>query len=269
MDRVRNAGLILAILAASGVAMADHDHAHMHHDDVVEGEAASDDRPLRITGTFGVTAASYSNMLYVGDYEGARLGLSASRGAFELGADLGAYRLRKNGLLIHGVGDLAAHASWTALERGRASIGIMAMTGIPTGSSTDGFGMGHVMVMGHVFGTYTAGRTTLAASLGYAHALGGGQAHNHGGGSWPLVDPMTMSELTASTSVEQAFTSSLFGGIGVSYAEPLDMGDRRAIADAGVGVRSGRFTTRGVFQAGLAGDPFDMRGSMTVSAAFE
>ena len=261
--------LMFALLATSAVAKADHDHAHMHDDDGASGGAMPEAPSVRLTGTFGLSAASFSNMLYVGDYEGARVGLAAARGPFELGVELAAYRLRKNGLLRHGLGDLATRASWTAIETRGASLGIMAMAGFPTGSATDGFGMGHVMMMGHAFGTLTAGRTTFVGAFGYARSLGGGAAHaKHGGGSWPLVDPMTASEIVASISIERVLSRAFFAGVGVSYAEPLDIGDRRAIVDAGVGWRRGRYTTRGLFQAGIAGEPFDLRGSMTVSAGF-
>lgn len=257
---------VLVLAASPAIAWAEHDHAHMQHD---EAPAPGDARDVRITGMFGVVAASYSNTLYAGDYQGVRLGLGVARGPFEVGLELPAYRLRKNGLLLRGIGDVGVHASWSALQRPHGAVGIAAMAGIPTGNATDGLGMGHLMLMGHVYGTWTAGRTTLTGAVGYARALGSASEHaNHGGGTWPLVDPMTTSELTASASVARALGASLSAGAGVTYAEPLDLGERRLVVEAGLGWHRGRYGGRGTFAAGVMGEPFDLRGMMSATAAF-
>jgi hypothetical protein len=129
--------------------------------------------------------------------------------------------------------------------------------------------MGHVMLMGHGWGAALLGRTTVRGLIGYGRALGGAAEHaHHGGGAWPLVDPMTVSELIGAAGIERSLTRTLSAGARTGLALPLEAGETRVTLTARVAWSRGRYRTAAELGAGLAGEPFDLRGVITTSARF-
>jgi hypothetical protein len=127
--------------------------------------------------------------------------------------------------------------------------------------------MGHVMVMPAVYGTAARGRIVGSASLGYSRALGGDMDHDHG--SWPLVEPMLMSEVSWSAGADVAWTPAMSTGLHVGGGIPAGAsGDTRVSGGARVAWHAGRVESAAEIQAGLAGDPFKVRGVVSTALSF-
>lgn len=249
-----------------GFAAAEHMH---HHDPAPVDDTAE----VAAGSTFGASvsllAASYRHVLYEGDYQGLAAGFVWSRGRVAASAELAGYRLRRNGLVSHGIGDVMLHGMVTALDGGHVTAGGMLMVGLPTGNDIEGLGMGHVMVMPSAWSTLAFGRSSAMVTFGYVRGLGGANAHaKHGQGLWPIVDPMTMSELTAGAQVDHMLVPALGLGAKLAAAFPLDLGDTRVVGSLRAVWIMGRFQTSAEVQVGLAGDPFGFRGLMQTSATF-
>jgi hypothetical protein len=265
VDRVRNA-LIAAVAVVpllGRTARAEHDHGHAQHHAGDAGGGASD----VVTGSLGLVAARYETMFYRGDYAGLDAGLTWSHGRFVVGANVPAYRLERNGETIYGLGDIVVHGEITAVERGALALGASLAVSFPTGADRKSLGMGHTMAMGAAWGTWRTGALALGGSAGYSRVLGGLGAHaGHGAG--PIVEPMGMSELTFGASADLSVATSLALGVRATaaLAVPRDDGDDRATAGVRVTLVHGRFTTSAAIDAGLVGDPYQLRG--TIATAF-
>ncbi len=254
--------LLAAAVALPRLALADHDHHH-HHEPAPD--AASPGSTL--AATLSLTAAGYTNIAFVGDYQGVEAGARWARGRWSVMASIPAYRLVKNGATYHGPGDLMGHAAVTLLEGATASAGIALPVSVPTGSQRDGLGMGHVMLMPAAWGSLSTRGLTIGASVGYGRALGGdAEAHQHGTG--PLVDPMNFEELTYGGSVDLAVAKALRVGARLSGAIALDDGVDRLIGGVRAIWTEGRVTTGAELQVGLDGDPFNVRGVVETALAF-
>lgn len=270
-------------------AHADHDHDHDHapdHADHAHGQdhAADGAHPQghqvvlgghhhgdsSLAVSLGFLAASYDARLFTGDYQGIVVGARWARGRFGAQLGLPAYRLTKNGKVVHGLGDLLAHGHVALLETRGVTAGLMLMGSAPTGDGDAGLGMGHVMVMGEGWATWATRTVSVTGSFGYGYALGGGSAHaQHGGGMWPLVDPMNASELTFGATGMVALARTVAAGVRAQGAIPVGDGDERVIGAARVVWRAGRVETSAELQAGLVGDPFKLRGMVETSYRFE
>jgi hypothetical protein len=268
MDRVRNALTAAAAvgLTWAGAAPARADHEHHHHPAPADPAPAATDT---VDVTVGVVGARYESRFYAGDYQGVTAGATWRHGRFGVGAAVAAYRLNRNGQTLYGLGDVMVHGDVTLLERGAVAAGVMVGVSAPTGDDRKGLGMGHLMLMGAGWATWRAtGRLALGANAGYGRALGGAAAHaEHGGGSWPLVDPMGSSELTFGASVDVAVADALTLGVVTAgaIALPRDDGDDRLTAGVHVIVAAGRFTTTAAIGAGIVGDPYELRGTLTTA----
>jgi hypothetical protein len=258
MDRVRLAGAIVALLSSS--AYADHDHHHH----APAGESSS------VTASVGAIAASYDSRLYEGDYQGGSLGLAWARGRFEVAVRGLAYQIDRNGKTYRGFGDTMVHGTARLWERGGLSAGAHSMIMAPTGEAMTGLGMGHWMLMPAAWASYTHDIVTLGGSLGYARGVGGEDAHaeHGGGGAWPLVEPMSFSEITYDATAMISVASSLSLGARVLGAMPLADDDMRTIGGARISWRIGRIETLAELQAGLTGDPVKLRGLVSTSMTF-
>jgi hypothetical protein len=276
VDRVRNA--LTAAAAAVGItwaaappARADHEHHH-HHEPAGSTGAAAPAPTDAVDLLVGVVGARYESRLYDGDYQGASLGASWRRGRFGVAAGVAAYRLTRNGQVLYGLGDLMFHGDVALIERDAAAAGVMLGVSAPTGDDRKGLGMGHVMIMAAGWATWRpAGPLTLNANAGYGRVLGSAGAHaEHGGGSWPLVDPMGASELTFGASADVAVADAIAIGAVTAgaIAVPRDDGDDRLTAGVHVIVAAGRFTTTAAIGAGLVGDPYELRGTLSTAVRF-
>jgi hypothetical protein len=253
----------LAVVLGTTAVRADH----THH------QPTSDANDAAIVGTFGVVAGSYESRLYRGDYQGLELAARWSRPRFSLAVGLPAYRLTKNGADTYGIGDLALSGDLTLLARGPAVVGLALAVGLPTGGARAGLGMGHMMVMSAAWVRLNAHRRfAVTGSAGYGRAIGGAGTHaEHGGGAWPLVDPMTASELIGGVGLEVALTDAFRAGVRGTGALPVprDGNASRVTAGIVVGVTYGRFDTTAMVDAGLAGHPSTVRGMVATSLRFD
>jgi hypothetical protein len=252
--------VLVALVLAPGAAWAQHDHGHH------EAAPAS-----RFSASLGVIAASYESMFFTGDYQGLVATGRWSRGRFAASLGVTGYRLDKNGKAVTGLGDLMLHGHATLLHAGRITAGAVAMVMAPTGDHDAGLGMGHVMLMPGGWIHWAPGRLALAASAGYARGLGGGNIHaEHGGGAWPLVDPMTPSELTLGASAMVSLASALRAGIRADAAIPTGGEDVRGNQEAALPVCQGprpegtcvsaETARRLSCDCGVGGDPRAARG---------
>jgi hypothetical protein len=243
-----------ALLLSTGSARADHDHS-VHHG----GESA-------FGAGVAMIAASFDTMFYAGNYQGIVPAVSWSNERFGAGVNIALYRLEENGARFYGFGDLVAHAQATLVGNHQLATGVIASVSAPIGDERRGLGMGHPMLMPAAFVTWTIDRVALSATAGYSRAIGGDTDHDHG--MWPIVEPMNLSELTWSASGDYAISRSVHAGARLSGGVPIGNGDHRIVGAARVAWASGRFTSGGELQAGLAGDPFTLRGVVSTAVSF-
>jgi hypothetical protein len=85
---------------------------------------------------------------------------------------------------------------------------------------------------------------------------------------WPIVEPMNMQELTWSASGEYAIAKTVRAGARFSGGVPIGNGDLRVVGAVRAAWTSGAFTTAAELQAGIAGDPFNLRGVVSTALSF-
>jgi len=268
-----------ALALAPRAAAAQHDH-HGGHAHTPAGnlpppargrhgpEAPEAGPRSSFAAALGVLIAGYDSMLFTGDYEGLVATGRWSRGRFAAAAGLTGYRLHKNGKTIAGLGDLMLHGHASLLRAGAVTAGAVAMVMVPTGDHEAGLGMGHVMVMPGAWVSWAPSRIALAASAGYSRGLGDEGIHAEHG-SWPLVDPMSFSELTLGASGTVTLARALRAGVRLDGAIPLGDGTARLTAGVRAVWTHGRFETTAELQGGLAGAPFDARGLLETAVRFD
>jgi hypothetical protein len=112
-------------------------------------------------------------------------------------------------------------------------------------------------------------RIALIGSLGYSRALiHASSLHDHG--MWPLVEPMNMSEVTWSGGGEVTIGDGVRAGAQVSGGVPIGIlpGHDRVVGTLRAAWATGRVDTAAELQAGLVGDPFNIRGVVSTSLRF-
>jgi hypothetical protein len=211
-------------------------------------------------------AASFDTMFYAGNYQGIVPAVQWSRERFAAGASIAMYRLEENGARFYGFGDVIVHGQATVIGDHHAHAGVVAAASAPIGDERSGMGMGHPKAMPAVFGGMHRGRVMLGATAGYSRAIGGDTDHDHG--VWPIVEPMNLAEVTWSAAGDVAITREVNAGVRLSGGVPIGNGDNRIIGGLRAGWRSGRVSTAAELQAGLAGDPFTLRGVVSTALSF-
>jgi hypothetical protein len=249
--------VLLAVLP--GTAAADHQHG------MVTGETKG---ASSFSAGLSLVAAKYDTMEYGGDYQGVVPAVRWANHRFSASANFGAYRLIKNGLERFGAGDAMAHGQAMLLERGNASTGIALAVSAPTGDQRAGLGMGHPMVMPAAYARWSERAFNLDGSIGYGRAFGSDAASHHDHGSGSLVDPMNLQEMTFTAGGDYALARQLRAGGRLSGAVPIGDGATRLVAGARVLWTEGRVDTAFEIQAGLAGDPFSVRGVLETALRF-
>ena len=211
-------------------------------------------------------AAEFETTYYVGSYQGIAPQLGWTHGAFGATAAIGLYHITENGLSRYGVGDamLAAHA--TVISADALQLGAALHVMCPTGSEIDGLGMGHVMVMPSVWGTWHTDPVAIHASAGYSRGLVSLDGHHHG--PMPLVDPMNLQELTWSAGADVDVGHAVRVGGRTIGAIPIGDGVARVIGAGRVAWGTPRVTTAFELQLGVAGDPFTIRGVVDTALRF-
>jgi hypothetical protein len=250
--------IMVCLALASSTAFAQH-----HHGMETQPESTHD----MFGAGVALVAATYETMDYGGNYEGVLPSVRWSRPRFGAAVTAGYYRLEKNGAKLWGQGDLTVHGQALIAGDAHASVGVIAGFTAPIANGQRGMGMGHVMVMPALYGTYGFDRVDVVATAGYSRALGGDMDHDHG--PWPLVEPMLMSELSWSAGGDLRATTDVRVGGRLSGGIPVGgPGETRAVGALRVGWHSGRVDSAAEIQAGLAGDPFTVRGVVSTALSF-
>jgi hypothetical protein len=249
--------LVAIIVMAPAVAMAEH-----HHHGMVTGEAEQGS----FAAGLSLVAAQFDTMEYGGEYQGLVPSMRWSHDRFAVMANLGVYRLQKNGLELYGAGDAMVHGQARLVGDGHVNAGLALAVSAPTGDNLQGLGMGHPMVMPAAYGHWGKGMVSVDGSVGYGRAIGGESHHAHG--VWPLIEPMNMQEVTYAASADVVLAKQLRAGGRVSGAMPIGDGISRVIGGARVLWTEGRVDTAFEIQAGIAGDPFTLRGVLETALRF-
>ncbi|HSN27419.1 MAG TPA: hypothetical protein VLT45_14090, partial [Kofleriaceae bacterium] len=138
----------------------------------------------------------------------------------------------------------------------------------PTGDGQAGTGMGYAMAMPALWSAWTHARVTVAGSAGYSRALVSPLSH-HDHGPWPLVEPMNMSEISWSASGTVTIAPGTRAGARLTGGIPvLETGHDRVEGALRVAWGAGRVDAAAEVQAGIAGDPFTIRGVVETALHF-
>jgi hypothetical protein len=251
--------IALAIVLACAPAYAQHDHGGHEHVDAA--------KPFVATVSF--IAASFDTMQYLGNYEGVIPSLSWGNDRFSAVASASAYRVEKNGADFYGAGDAGIHGAAKVLRHGAAATGVALAASFPTGSEQHGMGMGHLMLMPAVFGEWSTAHLHVGASLGYSRAIGGGSHEGHGAA--PLVAPMWPmwpSEVSWGAALDVMVTHRVVAGARTAGGAPTGTGETRVMVAGRIAWQASRVLTALELQAGVAGDPFTMRGVVSTALSF-
>ena len=230
------------------------------------------------TGIF----ATYENASYTGEYQGVRALASyqlfdrAPDGAprhprLSLEVALPYYRIVRNGLTQHGLGDLGVDARVVAYRSSdqRLSVGPELALTVPTGDAQRDLGMGHVMLMPGAWLKLQQDRLLLIVQAAYGRAATDlhGSGHHHEA-VFPLVNPMNMQELEHSIALGYAVHESveletrLFGAVPINSP----MGTARELIAGGARVSVGIFAVGVEVQVPLVGAIFRAKTLLSASA---
>lgn len=235
--------------------------------------SSSDDADSSYEADVSLVAATFSpsqtdNMFYGGNYQGVVASGGWAMDRFAAGASWSYYRVTRNGIDEYGVGDIVVHGQVALLRTADVQAGALFALSVPTGDDTEGFGMGHLMAMPAAYATWRTGRLALSGSAGYSRALFVPSGHVHG--MAPLVDPMNMSEITWSGAAEVAIASGIRAGARLAGGLPVGVlpGEDRVIGALRVAWGDRSIDTAAELQAGLSGDPFNVRGVISTALRF-
>jgi hypothetical protein len=246
------------LVGLTGSAWAEHHHMDMDHADA-PGHA--------LGAGLALVAATFDTGPFVGNYQGVLPSVQWSRARYGVAASTGIYRVDENGSDFYAFGDVLVHGRVAIAGNPHAGVGAIAGVSAPTGDAQRGTGMGHVMVMPAFYGMVARGVVTGSATVGYSRALGGDMDHDHG--SWPLVEPMLMSEVSWSAGADVAVRSGMSTGVHFAGGIPAGAsGDTRVQAGARFAWHTGRVESAAEIQAGLVGDPFTVRGVVSTALSF-
>lgn len=253
---IATAGLIASLTGVARAQHADHEMSAGEH-----GSGAS-----AVSVGVALEAAEFDTTYYVGSYQGIAPQLGWTHGGFGATAAIGLYHITENGLSRYGMGDamLAGHA--TVISTDALQLGGALHVMCPTGSEIEGLGMGHVMVMPSVWGTWHTEPVAIHASAGYGRGLVSLEGHHHG--PMPLVDPMNLQELTWSAGADVDVGHAVRVGARSAGAVPIGDGVARVIGAGRVAWGTPRVTTAIELQLGIAGDPFTIRGVVDTALRF-
>ena len=256
--RIAVAALVGA-LAPPAVARADHDMASMSENHHAESE---------VSVGLAVEAAAFDTTFYVGSYQAVTPSLGWARGRFGASAAIGLYHLTENGLSTYGAGDAMLGGMVTVVDADAVHAGVALHLMLPTGSEIDNLGMGHTMAMPSAWAVWRARPLTVAASAGYGRALVSLAGAHHDHGPAPLVDPMNMQELTFRASADLDLGHGVQLGGRASGGVPIGSGRTRVVGGGRLAWGTPRMSTGVEVQAGLAGDPFTVRGVLDTALRF-
>lgn len=214
--------------------------------------------------------ATYRSAHYSGEYQGVRATLAVQQPRYAVSLSVPAYRLVRNDSTIFGAGDLAADVRVPLFIASDADqkAGLEAAASFPTGSSENGLGMGHVMVMPGVFWDMRHDALHAILQVGYGRVLAQGSgAHGHHHGQAPLVDPMNSSELEhalglgyeVGTHTQLALRS--FGAVPIAAPG----GASREVVAAGINFIGSLLVAGVELQVPVVGEPFTLKSVLSLA----
>ena len=218
--------------------------------------------------TLGSVFATYENERYQGEYQGVHALLAFSHPRFFVDASLPYYRVVRNGLTEHGVGDVATDLRVTAFRWDDLGITLgpeLALT-LPTGDRARDLGMGHIMLMPGVFMMVSSERLTLIAQLSYGRAFADGHGHAEHAGARPIVNPMNRSELEHAFGLGVALnkllrvTGRLLGAVPIADST----GVAREVAAVGLQLVPGPVDVSMEQHVPLLGQPFILKTTLSL-----
>lgn len=227
--------------------------------------------------TFGagvsVIAASFSpsqpdGMFYGGSYQGVMPSASWMMDRYSASASWSYYRMDRNGITAYGVGDLFTSAGVTLLRGSSYGAGVMMGAAFPTGAIEAGIGMGKPMVMPMMFASWHVGKIELNGTAGYSRMLG--EPDDTMVHVMSLVEPMNMEEISWTAGGDYAITPSVRAGAKLAGGVPVgsEPGAVRVFGAGRVAWKRRGVDTGAELQAGLVGDPFDIRAVVTTGLTF-
>lgn len=189
------------------------------------------------------------------------------------------YRLERDGQEAIGLGDLAANVR---VPLYRADSGVLAFgpelaVSFPTGDADKELGMGHVMAMPGGWARLEVEKLSIMAQLAWGGALANSGAHaqlaghaGHESGAThpsPRVNPMNMTEFEHALGVRYALHPNLAVTWRWLGAVPLDdIGIERQMTGPGLRLAADALDTLIEVLVPVAGDPFDVRVSVSFGA---
>ena len=221
----------------------------------------------------GWETARYRNSRYEGQFEGTSVAMGFRYQGFLITGKVPAYRLVRNGLPTEGMGDatLAMEQRVFSSADGHNALGARMALSIPTGAQSQDLGMGHSMVMPGVWARFQWQRLHGHLGLDFARAMGTTDSQ-HGGHNmsyFPIVQPMNMSELSATGLLELEMLGKMAIRTRLVSARPVASGNGtpRSIAGLGVGFTGEALSTYLEWQTPIEGTPFQSRmmGGLTIS----
>jgi hypothetical protein len=189
----------------------------------------------------------------------------------QLDVFLPGYRLVRNGLTVHGVGDLALGARVSVFESsdGLLALGPELFVTLPTGDEAEGLGMGHAMLMPGLFVAVRTEKWQVVLQAAYGRALGASGGHD-GHALGALVNPMNRSELEHMLSGHYALAPRLTLLARALGAVPVDApgGRAREVLAAGATAKLGAVDLTFELQLPVIGEPFTAKNLLYLSRDF-
>jgi hypothetical protein len=261
--------VVIVVVLASAPAYAQHDHGAdepVDHDD--HHHHHGHERPYVVSAGLALVAASFDTMAYSGNYQGVVPTVRWSNERFAALASGAVYRVAENGAEFYGLGDAGVHGQARLVAADGFDAGVSAGVSFPTGDERHGMGMGHVMVMPGLFASWAAAaRVRFASSIGYSRALGSADGHDHG--AWPLVSPMLMAEVSWNAGADVRLPHHVTAGARASGGLPAgEGGAARAMVAGRIAWHQGTLDSSVELQAGVVGDPFNVRGVVSTTVSF-
>lgn len=183
------------------------------------------------------------------------------------------YRLTRDSAVTRGLGDVASSLRVTAYRNTTAHFagGVEYAMTFPSGTASDGLGMGHYMLMPGAWARVELGKVMLLGRLGYGRRLGGMSmpqmaGHHMAVSPVPVVDPMNESELTHTLAVAYEVHAMLDAQARLWGASPVGPQDgvTREMVAAGAQLNLGHVDVGAEVQVPLVGSPFRYRTVLTV-----
>jgi hypothetical protein len=215
--------------------------------------------------------ATYANASYTGEYQGVQAKLGFLHPRLSIDVALPYYRLVRNGLTEHGVGDVATDVRAVAFRSADHNFSVgpeLALT-LPSGDAQRDLGMGQVMLMPGAWLKLQRDKLILIVQAAYGRSASSLSMSGHKHEAvFPIVNPMNMQELEHAISVGYALHErvELEGRVlgAVPIASP--MGTARELLAGGVQISAGIIDVGVEVQVPVVGAIFHAKTLLSVAA---